>query len=336
MMRVLVTGATGFIGGSLAHYLMAQGHRVRALVRRDSPSLAEAGIELLQGDVTDPESAQVAMQGIEVVFHLAAVRDVWGTPELIYRQVNVEGTQHLLDAAAKAGVGRFIYCSSVGVARYPGNLDADETLPFSVPMSQVFYHRTKAQAEQMALDYARTGRVPAVVVRPVITYGPDDEWGMVTRLVMMLAQGQFIPIGNGRNHVDLAYVDDLVTGMHQALERAAVGKVYILSGTSPIRMRVLIDKICALLGRPSPRIYIPAPIARTTGWGMETLYRLGGRLSLDLNGKQPLVTRDKVATLAVDRGFSHARARRELGYHPQVDYDEGLQRTLNWLRETGL
>ncbi len=332
-MKILVTGATGFIGGQLARRLSAFGHRVRALVRRDSPPLVEVGVELVRGDVTDHDSVQAAVYGMDAVFHLAAVRDVWGTPEPVYQQVNVKGTQHLLDAAAKMGVQRFIYCSSVGVARYPGNLVADETLPFCTPTSQVFYHRSKAQAEQMTLEYARMGRLLTLVVRPAITYGPGDEWGMVTRLMTMLAQGRFIPIGNGRNHVDLVYIDDLVTGMYYALEQGAMGQVYILSGTSPIRVRALIDKTCALLGRPSPRLHVPVPIAHAAGWGMETLYQLGGRLGLNLDERQPLVTRDKVATLTVDRGFSHAWASQELGYDPNVGYDEGLRYTLTWLLE---
>ena len=326
-MRVLVTGATGFIGGHLARYLAAQGHHVRALVRRDSLALAEAGVELTWGDVTDPEATQAAVREVEAVFHLAAVRDVWGTPESVYRRVNVEGTRHLLEAAAGAGVRRFIYCSSVGVARYPGNLTADETLPYSEPTSQVLYHRTKAQAEQMALQWVSSGRVPALVVRPVITYGPRDEHGFVTRLITLLAQGRLVWVGSGRNHVDLVYVDDLVAGMEAALERGAVGRVYILSGTAPIRVRALVDKTCNLLGKHPPRIRVPVSCARLAGWAMETLYRVARR------GTAPFITRDKVATLTVDRGFSHARASRELGYQPQVDYDEGLHRTVGWLQE---
>jgi len=262
------------------------------------------------------------VQGVEAVFHLAAARDVWGAPESVYQRINVKGTRHLLEAAAEAGVRRFVYCSSVGVARYAGNLQADETLPFCNPTSQICYHRTKAQAERMALD-AR-----AVVVRPVITYGPQDGRGFVTRLITLLAQGQLVWVGSGRNHVDLVYVDDLVSGMCQALERGAAGRVYILSGTAPIQVRVLVDKICNLLGARAPRICVPASFARLAGWGMETLYRIARW------EQTPFITHDKVATLTVDRGFSHARASRELGYCPRVDYDEGLRRTVDWLRKT--
>mgnify|MGYP000077959521 CR=1 FL=1 len=324
-LRILITGATGFIGGRLACHLVAQGHQVRALVRRESPELAACGVEPVRGDIVDADALCSALSGVEAVFHLAAVRDVWSTPETVYRQVNVDATRSLLDAAKASGVQRFVYCSSVGVARYPGNLEADETLPYSQPTSQVLYHRTKAQAEQIARA------AQAVVVRPVITYGPGDETGFVTRLIALLAQGRFLEIGNGRNHVDLVYVDDLIAGMVAALEKGAPGRVYILSGMAPIEVRVLLNEICTLLGRKPPRMSIPAPLALLAGWGMEMVWK-GVFNPLGWTNHAPFITRDKVATLTVDRGFSHKRAGLELGYRPQVDYSEGLKRTLDWMR----
>jgi nucleoside-diphosphate-sugar epimerase len=323
-MRILVTGATGFIGGHLSCHLATQGHRVRALVRREVPELAKHGVELMLGDITDAAALRAATRGIEAVFHLAAVRDVWGTPEAVYRQVNIEGTRFLLDAALESGVQRFVYCSSVGVARYPGNLAADETLPYSKLTSQVLYHRTKAQAEQIALD------AQAIVVRPVITYGPGDENGFLTRLIALLIQGRFVGIGNGRNHVDLVYVDDLIAGMWAALEKGTARQVYILSGTAPIQVRALLDEICKSLGRKPPRLYIPIPIALMAGWGMEMLWR-GILRPIGWSDQSPFITRDKVATLTVDRGFNHKQASLELGYQPQIDYSEGIQRTLDWI-----
>ena len=337
-MRVLVTGATGFIGGHLVRHLVGQGHQVRVSARQESKvaDLAGAGVEVALADITEPDSVRMAIADIQVVYHLAAIRQTWGAPDSIYQKVNVEGTLNLLQASAEIGVHRFIHCSSVGVARHRGNLQADESLPYSEPTSQVLYHRSKTKAERLVLEYTQRGRVPAVVIRPVITYGPEDESGMVTRLAMLLAQGWFVPIGNGLNHMDLVYIDDLVTGMHLALERGAVGRVYILSGIEPIQTRRLIEAICGMLGRQSPRIYVPVFLAQAVGWGMETLWRAGVWMGAGLDDREPLVTRDKVATLTIDRGFSHARASRELGYRPRVELEVGLQRTLDWLRETSL
>jgi nucleoside-diphosphate-sugar epimerase len=326
-MRILVTGATGFIGGYLSHQLVSQGHNVRALVRRFSPSLSENGIELTQGDITDPELVLKAVTGTTDIFHLAAQRDEWGTPDSAFLQVNVEGTRHLLEAASKVGVKRFVYCSSVGVARHPGNIEADEALPYVEASSQVAYHRTKTLAEQEVLEAAHSGKVQALVVRPVITYGPGDQTGMVTQLLDRLARGRFLPVGNGRNHVDLAFVDVIVTGMVLAWQRGTVGQVYILSGPRPYLMREVLEAAYRVLEKNGPGpIYVPTELANLLAGWME---RMWGMMS-----RRPPVTRDVVATLTVDRGFSHTRANRELGYQPQVGIEEGLKRTLDWLQKT--
>jgi nucleoside-diphosphate-sugar epimerase len=327
-LTILVTGATGFIGAHLACHLADKGHQVRALVRHNSLSLTGSGVELACGEITDPDALRIAVDGVEAIFHLAAQRDVWGTPDSTYHRVNVEGTRYLLNAAAQACVQRVVYCSSVGVARYPGNLNADETLPYTQPSSQVAYHRTKAQAEQAVLRAARHGTVPGVVVRPVITYGPGDRTGMITQLLDRLAHKRFVPVGNGQNHLDLAYVDDVVTGLVLAWERGTVGQVYILSGPRPVTMQEVLAAAHAALGKPGPGpIYIPTNLGRF-------LAGLAERVSSTLGGRPP-VTRDAVATLTVDRGFSHARATRELGYQPRLELGEGLRRTAEWWSKQG-
>lgn len=328
-MKVLVTGASGFIGQHLVQHLVADGHTVRVLVRKANTSLPVGVVERVEGDVADPQATRAAVKGIDSIFHLAAARDRWGLTESVYHRANVAGTHCLLVAAAEVSVQRFVYCSSAGVARYPGNLEADERLPYTEPDSQVAYHRTKAQAERDVLAMAQTGQVPALVVRPVITYGPGDETGMVTKLLGRLARGTFFPVGDGRNHLHLVYVADLVEGMMLARERGQVGQVYILSGQQPTTVRELLAAACAELGKGPPgRGYMPAGVARHLASMVEFIWSTAGR--------QPPITRDAVATMTVDRGFSHARAHRELGYQPKVSYREGLAETAVWARSVGL
>lgn len=332
-MTVLVTGATGFIGSALVRYLGHHGHRVRALAHRVKPAPlengGESGIELVWGDLTDPKAMLAAMDGVDTVFHLAGQRDVWGLDKAVYTQVNFYGTRHLLEAAARAQVRRFVHCSSVGVARYPRNLQANESLPYVEASSQIAYHRTKAQAEQAVLTAAQGGKVPAVVVRPVISYGPGDRTGMVTQLLVRLAEGRFVPVGNGRNHVDLAYVDDVVSGMVAAWKRGRIGEVYILSGPQPLEMRTVLATACAVLERRGPGpLYVPSRLANLIAGVAEWAWGAFGR--------RPPLTRDAVATLTVDRGFSHERAARELGYRPKIDLGEGLRQTVEWLHAAGL
>lgn len=330
MSRILVTGATGFIGGHLARRLVALGHDVRALVRRDAPDLEAVGIRPVRGDLRRPESLLPVLDGVEAVFHLAALRDAWGTPSEEYRQVNVAGTSNLIAAANVAGVRRFIHCSSVGVARYPGRLDVDERDPYRPASSQATYHWTKKEAEQIVREAAWAGLLAVVVVRPVITYGPGDSRGMVTRLLALLARNRFLWIGDGQNHVDLVYIDDLVDGLVRAWERGRVGRVYILSGIRPWRMREVVEAACRALGTsPPPPLRIPVGVAKVVAWSAERVW--GGLL-----GRRPPITRDAIATLTVDRGFSHTRARTELGYRPRWSLEAGLSKTVEWMREEGL
>jgi nucleoside-diphosphate-sugar epimerase len=261
---------------------------------------------------------------------------MWGTPYQSYYAVNVKGTQNLLDASV-GRVDKFVYCSAAGVARYPGNLQADESLPYNTDgHGQYYYHHTKALAEQLTLEYARQGQVPATVVRPTIVYGPGDTWGMMTRLMAMLARGRFALVGDGRNHLHLVYVDDVTRAFLLAGESSkSVGQAYIAAGSSPIILDDLVAKVCALLGVKPPRWHIPVRLAKTAGWMLEGAYVIKSRLGISALGEVPFVTRDKVDTLAVNRGFSSAKAQRELGYLPGVGYDEGLGHTIDWCRSQG-
>lgn len=335
-MKILVTGGTGFLGGHLVRALLKGGHEVRALVRYGSDAGGLKGAELVHGDLTEPDSLRQAVEGIETVYHLAAIRDRWGTPYQAYYAVNVSGTRNLLDAAA-GRVDKLVYCSTAGVARYPGNLQADESLSYHTDgHGQYGYHHTKALAEQLTLEYARQGQVPATVVRPTLVYGPGDTWGMVTRLVTMLARGRFAWIGNGRNHLHLVYVDDVIRAFLLAGESSkSVGQVYIVAGPSLITLNDLVTEVCALLGVRPPRCHIPVKAARAAGWMLEMAYTVKFSMGLRAFGDMPFVTRDKVDTLTVDHGYSIAKIRQELDYCPAIDYDQGLRRTSNWYRRKG-
>jgi nucleoside-diphosphate-sugar epimerase len=333
-MRILVTGGTGFLGSHLVRMLLERGHNVRALARRGSNVGKLKGAELVYGDLTEPDSLRRAVEGMEAVYHLAAIRDKWGTPYQAYYAVNVRGTQNLLDAAAGC-VDKFIYSSTAGVARYPGNLQADESLPYNTNgHGQYRYHHTKALAEQLTLEYARAGQVPATVVRPTIVYGPGDTWGMMTKLVTMLSEGRFARIGDGRNHLHLVYVDDVIKAFVLAGKSStSVGQVYIVAGPSPITLNDLVAKVCAFLAITPPRWHIPVGVAKAAGWMLEAVYASKLSMGIRAFGDMPLVTRDKVDTLTVDRGYNITKIQQELGYFPTVDYEKGLRLTIEWCKQ---
>jgi dihydroflavonol-4-reductase len=335
-MRVLVTGATGFIGGALAAGLAEKGYDVRVLMRPTSRNkLARPDrYHVVEADLdADAGLLRNAVASCDVVFHAAAIRNRWATSAAEYRQANVEGTQRLLNASV-GQARRFVYVSSVGVLGYPGVEGIDESFPTDVHSATVSYHSTKAEAEQIVR--ARGHEIEAVVARPTITYGPDDADGMATRLIDMIARGRFVRVGRGENHVHLTYIDDMVRGLIlTGTHPAAAGQTFILAGPRSIAVRELVALIEQSLGLAPRTLYIPEAAARPIAWGVEFLYRLASVLCGPGRVSWPPLTRDKIDVLCVHRGFSSEKASKLLGYAPRVDYAEGLAHTFAWMAEQG-
>jgi len=334
-MEILVTGASGFIGQHLARALAAQGHQVRVLLRSSHIETCFNGAtKPFLGDLTHEESLRPAVEGVDLVYHLAAVRERWGLSYKTCYDINVEGTRYLLDAAAEQRA-RFVYCSSVGVLGYPGTLDVDESYPYCTKESKYPYHHTKALAEQLTREYAQRGWLRAVVVRPLITYGPGDAFGVVTRLLVLLARGHFVPVGDGRNHVHLAYITDTVRGIILAGEsEQADGQVYILPGTRPITVRELIAQACALLKQSVPRCHLPRLPSQTVTRLFKLMCAVQGQFGLQIWDNEPFLSRDKFDALMANQGFSGRRAAQDLGYRPAMDYADGLRLTVAWARQS--
>jgi nucleoside-diphosphate-sugar epimerase len=331
-MIALVTGATGFIGGALAASLAAAGWEVRVLVRPSGRGRL-AGAEryrVFEADLSGPTGVLGgAAAGCDVVFHAASIRDRWGTSAEEYRRANVEGTRHLL-AAATGRAGRLVYVSSVGVLGWPGVDGIDESFPISVLPGETDYHGTKAAAEQLVRGWP--GGLQTVVVRPTITYGPGDRDGMLTRLIGLVARGRFVRVGRGENHFHLTYIDDLVRGLVLAgTHPAAPGETFILAGPRSIAVREMVGLIERDLGLAPRAIYLPEGLARPAAWAVESLYRAAAALRLPLPRSGPPVTPTKLNVLCAHRSFSWGKAAAFLGYAPQVDYPEGLARTLAWM-----
>jgi dihydroflavonol-4-reductase len=335
-MRAFVTGATGFIGGALAAGLAEKGWDVRVLVRPASRNkLARPDrYHVIEADLdADAGLLREAVAGCDVVYHAAAIRNRWDTSAPEYRRANVEGTRRLLDAAV-GRVRRFVYVSSVGVLGWPGVQGIDESFPTHTHSGKDDYHSTKAEAEQVVRT--RGGEIEAVVARPTITYGPDDADGMVTRLIDLIARGRFFRVGRGRNHVHLTYIDDMVRGLILAgTHPAAAGQTFILAGPRSIAVRDLVALIEQALGLAPRTVYIPETIARPLAWGVECLYRMASFVAKPGRFGSPPITRDKIDTLCIHRGFSSAKAANLLGYFPRVDYDQGLAHTFAWMTEEG-
>ena len=247
---ILVTGAAGFAGLALTRALVASGHPVRALVRKPGqvPELERLGAEVVQGDVRDPRIVQRSVEARGVVFHLASLLRRAGVPDSLYREVHVDATRHLIEAAAAAGVRRFVHCSTVGVHGDVAGGPADEDAPMA---PGDIYQRTKLEGEAAARDTAvRTG-LALTVVRPGPMYGPADR--RLFKLIGGVARRRFLLLGSGKPHLQMVYVDDLVEGLRLAAEAPeAVGRTYILTGEEAPTLHELVQEIAAIAGVPAP------------------------------------------------------------------------------------
>lgn len=323
-MKVLVTGATGFTGGHLARGLRKRGHDVVALVRDEAKATAlrDAGIELCSGDITHRDSVRRAVQGCDVVYHIAALYREAKYGDEMYRRVNVEGTRYIIEEAERAGVGRMVHCSTVGVHGDVA-VPADEGAPFA---PGDIYQQTKLDGELLVKQHIDAG-FPGVIFRPVGIHGPGDL--RFLKLFKTIARGQFRMIGDGNVLYHMTYIDDLVDGIMLCGEHpAAKGNTYILSGPRYTTLHELVEAIAAAVGCPTPRGRIPLWPVKVAAVMCEMLCKPFGI--------EPPLHRRRLDFFTKDRGFTSDKAHREIGYQPRISLQEGFVRTAAWYRSAGL
>ena len=326
---VLVTGASGFVGGKLVDRLLAAGRRVRAYSRRPLPDLAARGVEIVLGELAEPAPLARACTGSATVFHVAARVGVWG-PAAEFHQVNVAGTANLLAAARAAGVSRFVYTSSPSVVYSGGDLrGTDESAPLCTA-APCAYPTSKATAERLVAA-ANTDDFRTVALRPHLVWGPGDHH-LVPRVVSLARAGRLRIVGDGRNRVDLTHIDNVVAA-HLLAERAlaapaapAAGRAYFITNGEPVALWPWINDLLTRLGLAPIHRRLSRRGAVAAGAVCEALWTL-----LPLRGEPPM-TRFAAKELATDHWFSIAAARRDLGYEPSVTMATGLDAYLPILR----
>jgi nucleoside-diphosphate-sugar epimerase len=320
----LVTGATGFVGSHLVRALSSGPEPVRALVRRgaDAAALEALGVEVVRGDLRDPDAPRRAARGCRAIYHAAALTSHSSAPAGAIFETNVDGTRHLAEAALDAGVERLVFCSAVkvyGVSR-AGTIDEDTPRAPVTP-----YARSKALAEDLLLDLAARRGLPVVVARLGGILGPGAVGWL--GLFQAIAGGRFRMLGRGAGRYPAADISDVVEGLLRCGDVPGVeGRVYQLAGAEPVRLAELIAMIADEVGAPLRRPLPSAPLA-VYGALQRVAMRLGGR-SLPRFGR--------VEFFLGDRVFDIGRARRELGYAPRTDLRTSVARTAAWFRERGL
>lgn len=317
---VLVTGATGFVGGRLAGALAAEGCRVRALTRRATgfEALAASGVEVVRGDLADPTSLVRAAEGASLVFHAAGRVSDWG-PRQAFLAANVEGTRNLVGACREAGVARLVHLSSLTVLGLPrdGRVVSEETPP-ARPARGDFYTESKLEGERLVREAHGIGGLETTVVRPGAIWGPGDP-NVVPRIVRLLRRGAMPYVGGGRNLVGLVHVENLVRGLLLAGSLpAAAGEVFHLTDGEEITAREAIDGIADALAVARPRLSLPFPVVLAVAALVE-----GTARALRIHRPPPL-TRYGARFVACHARYDLSRARRELGYAPAVSFREGV------------
>ncbi len=314
-MRVLVTGASGMLGGAVARSLADRGDTVTVLQRRPSGS----GLAEVLGDVADPAVVADAVAGQDAVVHLAAKVSVTG-PWAEFERVNVQGTRALLAAARAAGANRFVQVSSPSVAHAGEPLVGVGAAPADPERARGHYARSKALAEQAALAADADG-FAVVAVRPHLVWGPGDTQ-LVARIVERAHRGRLVLVDGGTALIDSTYVDNAVDAVVSALDRADVvhGEAFVVTNGQPRTVCELLSRICLACGAPAPTRSVPSAVARSGGALVESSWSLAGR------DDEPPMTRFLAEQLSTAHWFDQRRTREALAWSPRVTLDEGFAR----------
>ena len=332
--RLVVTGATGFVGGALVRHLLATRAQARVLaLGRDAArgaALVQAGIAFTALDLTDRAGVERALAGADVVVHAAALSSPWGA-HADFHAANVVASENVAAACAEAGVGRLVHISTPGIYHDGAphlSIREDHPLP---PRAINHYVATKRDAERRVLAIAEAGGVPVLVLRPRAIFGPGDS-AILPRIADALRRGRLRRIGDGRCLVDMSYVDNVVDATLLAADapRALRGRAYNISNGEPVRIWKVIDRLADALGVPRPTARISRAQALRLAQVLEAGYRIfAPRL-------EPPLLRYGVDLLSVDMTLDISRARSELGYQPRVSMEDALMRTFAGLvRDAG-
>lgn len=325
-MRVLITGGTGFTGSHAVRRYLARGHSVRVLDNQKGvffDELVRAGAEIQLGSVADRDAVSRAMEGVDLVQHVAAAFREINVPKSVYQSVNVGGTRTVAEEALRAGVRRVVYCSTEGVHGHVVHPPANEEAPIA---PEDYYQQTKWEGEIAFREVMQQG-LDGVILRPTGIYGPGDP-ARFLMLFRMVKRGHFFIVGDGGANYHPIYIDNLCDAFELAAdEPQAKGETFIIADDRYLCWNELVPMVAETLGLkvrihylPLRPVWLAAALCEAACWPF---------------GITPPLFRRRAEMFSHMRAFDISKARRVLGYEPKIPLEEGLRRTCAWYREHG-
>ena len=328
-MRILVTGAGGFLGSSIVKALHLRGEEVCTLQRGSYPELQAQGIASNKGDIANESLVLQASKGCDAIIHVAAKAGVWGEYEDYYRS-NVLGTKNVINACRENGISSLVYTSSPSIV-FDG--EDEDGIDESTPLPQRYltnYQRTKAEAEKLVLA-ASDKSLATVALRPHLIFGPGDPH-LAPRIIERAQQGKLRLVGKRNNLVDITYVDNAVSAHLLALDdlcsnSVCAGKAYFISNDEPMPMSAIVNRILQAAGLKQIEKTVPVQLAYILGASMELFY------SLFRIKTEPAMTRFIARQLSCSHWYNITAAKRDLNYEAKVSIEEGMQALEQSLRD---
>ncbi|QIR14119.1 2-alkyl-3-oxoalkanoate reductase [Shewanella aestuarii] len=320
--KVFVTGAGGFLGFAICQRLIAAGIQVVGFARGEYPKLNEIGVDTIQGDIANLTQVIKAMQGCDLVFHVASKAGVWGSKQSYYSP-NLNGANNIIQACKTLEINALVYTSTPSVT-FAGEDEngINELAPYANKYLN-YYGESKALAEQAMLA-ANSPALKTTALRPHLIWGPNDPH-LVPRVIERAQAGRLKLVGKQDKLVDTIYVDNaayahILAGLDLVSVGKSAGKAYFLSNDEPITMANMLNKILACVDLPPVTKRVPAAVAYAVGATLETIYS-----ALNIT-REPIMTRFVARQLSTSHYFDIAAAKQDLGYQPLVSIDEGMKR----------
>lgn len=324
--HIAVTGATGFLGSNLCQRLIKDGYSVAILARDPQKAKAFEGrvAKTVIGDITDKKAITDLVDGADIVIHLVSNFRVASGPPESYQSINVDGTRVVLECAEAAGVKRFVHCSTIGVHGHVQSTPANEESPFN---PGDLYQTTKLEAEQLVRAAIGKSAMEIVIIRPCSIYGPGDM--RMFKMFKMLAKRTFLMIGPCQENFHAVYIDDIIQGFMLAMNKEGIdGETFIIGGEGYLPLKDYVAVAAHAVGKPLPFLKFPY-------WLFYGAAILCEAICVPLRIEPPLHRR-RVRFYRNNRAYNIDKARKVLGYVPQVALEEGMRKTVAWYRENGL